>query len=110
MATALGAGSLLATTWFLDPPAAVRARGDEAPPAPAPQPASGPVDSPATLDLLARVVWLLRSAASGLSLSELRTLLSEPVETLQRALAAGLRTKRIRRVGAHNKLRYVLNG
>ena len=108
MATVLGAGTPLAATWSLDPvpPGAAR------PPAilPAPPPAeNAPTDSPETLDLLARIVWLLGSAVQGLPLGELRVLLSEPSDSLQRALAAGLRTKRLRRVGAHSKLRYVLN-
>jgi hypothetical protein len=78
-------------------------------PAPPADPRLVSQEPPETLDLLARIVWLLGSAASGLPLSDLRTHLSEPAGSLQRALAAGLRTKRLRRLGAHNKLRYVLN-
>jgi hypothetical protein len=127
MATVLGVGAPLeaAATWLLDPvfPASARGRGPEdssigerAAADRRARAASTPVDSPETLDLLARVVWLLAastrstpSARDALSLTELRSLLSEPASSLQRALAAGLRTKRLRRVGAHNTLRYVLN-
>jgi hypothetical protein len=135
MATVLGAGGSLTATWLLDPifapvpsaasPAGARTR--EASPAYRPADHAGhaaasnrpdedrddgvATDAPDALDLLARVVWVLgsgRHASQGLSLTELRTLLAEPPSTLQRALAAGLRTKRLRRVGAHNKLRYLL--
>jgi hypothetical protein len=67
------------------------------------------VDLPETMDLLARIAWLLRGNTAGLSLPQVRSLLSESSDALQRAIAAGLRSKRLRRVGAHNKLRYVLN-
>jgi hypothetical protein len=109
MATVLGAGSALATAWLLDPVLAVRSH-PAPPPAPSPPVERVRVDLPETLDLLSRITWLLRGNAAGLSLTQLRGLLAEPSDSLQRALAAGLRSKRLRRVGAHNKLRYVLNG
>ena len=108
MATVLGAGTALAATWLLDPAFVASAQTQGPPPQPELVDAT-PVDPTGTLDLLARVVWLLGSEAHGLGLTELRALLSEPADSLQRALAAGLRTKRLRRVGAHNKLRYLLN-
>jgi len=100
---------VLATSWWVEP---VRAP-QGSPPAPAflrLQP-SEPVaeEAPETKELLARVLTLLNGAASGLALADLRAHLSESSESLQRALAAGLRTKRLRRVGSHNKLRYMVN-
>ena len=126
MATVLGAGSVLGTSlggpaagtaWFLDASLVSSASSASRVSAPgrrddrvaASRAPVAPVDPPQTLDLLARVVWVLGTAAAGLSLSDLRAQLSESAESLQRALGAGLRTKRLRRVGAHNKLRYVLN-
>jgi hypothetical protein len=108
MATALGA-TALATSWFLDRVPA-RERPSEPPP---PPPELPPVDPPATLDLLARLVSLLAGSTTGLTLPELRlrlTTAGASVDSLQRALATGLRAKHLRRLGAHNKLRYVLNG
>ncbi len=64
---------------------------------------------PETSALLDRIVTLLERVAAGLALAELRALLAEPAESLQRALNAGLRLRRLRRVGAHNKLRYLSN-
>jgi hypothetical protein len=114
MATVLGAGASLATAWLLDPVATVRARedADEQPP-----PSSSHLRSEAAAAieeneasvLLSRVIGVLGTAPSGLPLFALRALVSEPTEVVQRALLLGLRTKQLRRVGAHNKLRYVRN-
>jgi hypothetical protein len=93
--------------WLFDPVVAARSQ-TRAPPAPLPL-ARVRVDLPETTDLLARITWLLRGNTAGLSLPQVRSLLSESSDALQRAIAAGLRSKRLRRVGAHNKLRYVLN-
>ena len=110
MATVLGAGSALATAWLLNPLVVARSHPAPPPPAPSPPVERVRVNLPETFDLLSRIAWLLRGNAAGLSLPQLRGLLAEPSDSLQRALAAGLRSKRLRRVGAHNKLRYVLNG
>jgi hypothetical protein len=100
----------VATAWLFDPFAGARSQ-IAAPPTPAPLPPLPRVraDLPETVDLLARIAWLLRGNTAGLSLPQVRSLLSESSDALQRAIAAGLRSKRLRRVGAHNKLRYVLN-
>jgi hypothetical protein len=106
MATALGAGSALASAWFLDPmpTAAVRR---EPPSAPLPEP--GEAEDAAESDLLSRISSALVCSTAGLTLSELRLALSESAEALQGALASGLRSRRLRRVGSHNRLRYLLN-
>ncbi|MGO8992478.1 MAG: hypothetical protein ACLQVI_04065 [Polyangiaceae bacterium] len=109
MATVLGAGSALATAWFLDPaPTGPRLA---APPLDFGPPAGEPVrcELPETMALLAQITSLLEGSPAGLSLTEFRSLLSVSCERLQRAVAVGLRLKQFRRVGAHNKLRYVLN-
>jgi hypothetical protein len=115
MATVLGAGTALATASLLDPVSTVRARVEEeeevAEPA-APMlttPAGPPSEAERALALLSRISALLASVPSGLPLSGLRATLAEPTDALQRALVAGIRTKQLRRVGAHNKLRYVRN-
>jgi hypothetical protein len=46
----------------------------------------------------------------GLTAVELRAQLSERPERLQRALAAGLRDRKIRRSGSRCQTRYLLNG
>jgi hypothetical protein len=108
--------------WLVDPVSTIRARADESSELPivalVPRAASsdssvaGASDVPAqeTIELLARIESLLGGAPLGRPLSELRALLSEPTEVIQRALVVGIRMKRLRRVGAHNKLRYVVNG
>jgi hypothetical protein len=60
-------------------------------------------------DLLERIANVLADARVGMNLGELRARLAEPTAALQRALAVGLRERQLRRVGAHNGLRYVLN-
>lgn len=107
MATALGAAPVLATAWLVQPPFVSVSPKESLEPAPSSAP--GPVDPPETLDLLARVVELLRETSAGLPSSDLRAHLAESSESIQRALAAGIRAKQLRRVGAHNKLRYLLN-
>ena len=110
MATVLGAGTSLAAAWLLDPVTTVTSRLETSLPpfTPAPEPEL-PVDAPETLDLLARAAWVLQRSSAGLTLTELRLMLSEPTDALQRALAAGLRTKQLRRLGSRSKLRYALN-
>ncbi len=104
MATALGAGNALENPWLLDPVSTVRMRAADPPATPLePEP---PADSVETLDLLARVLWILENATLGLTLTELRLMLSEPTDSLQRAVALGLRTRQLRRLGSRSKLRY----
>jgi len=106
MATALGAAPVLATAWLIEPVAAP-ARTN---PVPSPRESSVvPVDPPEIVALLARIASSLEAAGAGLTSGELRAALFASAETLQRALAAGVRTRKLRRVGSHNKLRYLLN-
>jgi hypothetical protein len=117
MATVLGAGTALATAWLLDPVSTVRARVEERVGEEVAEPAALTVTTPSgppseaelAIALLSRIIALLASAPSGLPLSGLRATLTEPTDAIQRALVAGIRTKQLRRVGAHNKLRYVRN-
>jgi hypothetical protein len=115
MATVHGAGTALATAWLLDPVSTVRARAEREeeaaePLAPTPSAAAGPPgEAELAIALLSRICALLAGAPSGLPLSGLRAILAEPTDAIQRALVAGIRTKQLRRVGAHNKLRYVRN-
>jgi hypothetical protein len=106
MATVLGAGTLLFATF-----ARVDACSAPVPSACVSEPEPEPVDVEAfeAGDLLARVSAVLNGAARGLSLAEIRSRVAESTARLQRAIAVGLRTRRLRRIGAHNGLRYVLN-
>jgi hypothetical protein len=108
MATALGAGSALASAWFLDPmPTAALHREPHRAPLPVPERGEG--GDAEESGLLSRISSTLACSTTGLTLSELRLALSESAEALQTALAAGLRTRRLRRLGSHNRLRYLLN-
>ncbi len=60
--------------------------------------------------LLARIVEAVIPQEEGLTAVELRALLNERPERLQRALAAGLRGRRIRRSGSRCQTRYLPNG
>jgi hypothetical protein len=60
--------------------------------------------------LLARIVTAVDGQAEGLTAVELRAMLKERPEHLQRALAAGLRERKIRRTGSRCQTRYLLNG
>ena len=108
MATVIGAGTALAAPWLIQPTTSVHSRmgsfapSDSAAVAP-------PLDPPEVREALERVASALEGVAPGLTVTELRLGLGETTEALQRALGLGLRTKRLRRVGARNKLRYVLN-
>ena len=59
--------------------------------------------------LLARVVAAVDGQEEGLTAVELRAQLKERPEKLQRALAAGLRERKIRRSGSRCQTRYLLN-
>jgi hypothetical protein len=74
---------------------------------PAPVTASDP---PEVSELLARITTLLQDKPEeGMTATELRVALSERPEALQRALAAGLRARRLRRSGSRCRLHYLLN-
>jgi hypothetical protein len=55
------------------------------------------------------VLAALREQEEGLTAQELRAMLSAKPDLLQRALAAGLRARRLRRSGSRCRLRYILN-
>ncbi len=106
MASVLRAGAAHAIAWPLEsvPAAPLPA----APPIDRPS-GVAPHDDPATREALARVASLLAGAPSGLTLTQMRLALASDTEPLQRALAAGLRARRVRRLGSRSTLRYVLN-
>jgi hypothetical protein len=106
MATILGVGSLFFATLAPGAPCSTRALTASVN---SPEPELVAEDPVETRDLLARVADVLHGAALGLSLPEIRARLAESTVRLQRAIAVGLRTRRLRRIGAHNGLRYVLN-
>jgi hypothetical protein len=88
---------------ILDETAAVRVR--EAKPTPATA-----NDPPEVAELLGRITALLQEKPEdGMTATELRMALSERPEALQRALAAGLRARRLRRSGSRCRLHYLLN-
>jgi hypothetical protein len=60
--------------------------------------------------LLGRIVVAVHGQEEGLTAVELRAQLKERPELLQRALATGLRERRIRRTGSRCQTRYILNG
>jgi hypothetical protein len=84
---------------YLDEPSTVRERAVSAP----------PTIEPEIRELLARVVTAVTGQEEGLTAVELRAQLKERPERLQRALAAGLRGRKIRRSGSRCQTRYLLN-
>jgi hypothetical protein len=67
-------------------------------------------DPPEVSELLVRITTLLQGKPEeGMTATELRVALSERPEALQRALAAGLRARRLRRSGSRCRLHYLLN-
>jgi hypothetical protein len=83
-----------------DDAAAARSRPVEAP---------LPAVEPEIVDLLGRITDAVALREEGLTAVELRVALSERPDRLQRALAAGLRGRRIRRSGSRCQTRYLLN-
>ena len=65
---------------------------------------------PETQALLVKIVEAVTPIEEGLTAVELRALLNERPERLQRALAAGLRGRKIRRSGSRCQTRYLPNG
>jgi hypothetical protein len=72
--------------------------------------APAPPIEPEIKALLGRIVAAVNGQEEGLTAVELRAQLSERPERLQRALAAGLRDRKIRRSGSRCQTRYLLNG
>jgi hypothetical protein len=68
-----------------------------------------PAVAPEILALLERIVAAVTGPEEGLTAVELREMLSERPERLQRALTAGLRGRRIRRSGSRCQTRYLPN-
>ena len=84
---------------------------DEASTACASAPGAAPLAvEPEIQALLARIVSAVMGQEDGLTAVELREQLSERPERLQRALAAGLRGRKIRRSGSRCQTRYLPNG
>jgi hypothetical protein len=106
VATVLGVGNLFAARYAAD----LGTCGTERPEVEAVRPGEAePADSP-TLEALARVIEALKGNHAGLTMPELRRKLPDPIEVLARAIAAGLKARRLRRLGSRNTLRYVVNG
>jgi hypothetical protein len=72
--------------------------------------ASAPVVDPEIQALLDRIVIAVTGPEDGLTALELRALLNERPDRLQRALSAGLRARKIRRSGSRCQTRYLPNG
>jgi len=69
-----------------------------------------PIELPPGLrKTLSRMVAVLAQHADGVSFADLRTHLSMSTEDLRLVIEAGLRMSEIRRIGAHNSLRYLAN-
>jgi hypothetical protein len=68
-----------------------------------------PAVAPEIRELLARIVAAVTGTEEGLTAVELRDQLKVRPDTLQRALAAGLRGRKIRRSGSRCQTRYLTN-
>lgn len=86
----------------MDQEAVTRAAVEVDPPPP-------PSVEPEIAALLERVASAVGAREEGMTAVELRVLLSERPERLQRALTAGLRARKIRRNGSRCQTRYLLN-
>jgi len=74
------------------------------------EPAAPRPIEPEIAELLGRIASMVAVHEDGLTAVELRAMLSERPERLQRALTAGLRARRIRRSGSRCQTRYLANG
>ena len=74
-----------------------------------PRATPAPVVEPEIQALLGRIVEAVTGQEDGLTAVELRAQLNERPERLQRALAAGLRGRKIRRSGSRCQTRYLPN-
>ncbi len=68
-----------------------------------------PLETPEIVALVARIVAAVSKSEEGLTALEMRLAFNERPDRLQRALAAGLRTRRIRRLGSRCQTRYLAN-
>jgi len=85
---------------IVEPASTIRAREDRKP---------SPVDDPEIVALVGTIVTAVTAAEEGLTALELRVALNEKPDRLQRALASGLRSRRIRRLGSRCQTRYMAN-
>jgi hypothetical protein len=67
------------------------------------------VDDPQIVELVGRIEAAVAASEEGLTALELRVAFNEKPDRLQRALAAGLRLRRIRRLGSRCQTRYMAN-
>lgn len=74
-----------------------------------PRPVPALAIDPEIQELLGRIVAAVAGQEDGLTAVELRAQLSERPDRLQRALAAGLRARKIRRSGSRCQTRYIRN-
>ncbi len=67
------------------------------------------IDAPETIQLVNRIVAAVASSEEGLTALEMRVQFNERPDRLQKALAAALRARRIRRSGSRCQTRYLAN-
>jgi hypothetical protein len=73
------------------------------------EPRPSPADAPEIVALVTRIVAAVTASEEGLTALELRLAFNERPDRLQRALASGLRSRRIRRLGSRCQTRYLAN-
>jgi len=71
-------------------------------------PPPDPASAQAT-ETFGRITGLLSRHDHGLTATELRAMLDEPIDRVQRALAEAVSARRVRRLGSRRNVRYVLN-
>jgi hypothetical protein len=84
-----------------EPSSGVRARGVSSRPV--------VLDAPETIALVNRIVAAVAKSEEGLTALEMRVQFNERPDRLQKALAAALRARRIRRSGSRCQTRYLAN-
>jgi hypothetical protein len=67
------------------------------------------IDPPETIALVNRIVAAVANSEEGLTALEMRVQFNERPDRLQKALAAALRARRIRRSGSRCQTRYLAN-
>ena len=67
------------------------------------------IDAPETLALVGKIVAAVANSDEGMTALEMRIQFNERPDRLQKALAAALRAKRIRRSGSRCQTRYLAN-
>ncbi len=102
MATILGAGLFPVAAWCPSSATSSRSQASDV------SREHAPLDE-SQEEMLVRITSALAGVGGGLTLAELRVRVPEPAAALRRAIGAGLRLRQLRRLGAHQGLRYVVN-